>query len=145
MANPDLAPGSLDKPLAGEYRLEQKKTARERKAKEDKTMADAKRRDHGKCRWPGCAFKDLRIETAHLVHRGMGGNPAGDRTERHKLIAFCLRHHQAFDRLRTIDVEPLDAALGTDWLVAFYRLNEETGRMEHFATEKFIGVSETRT
>jgi hypothetical protein len=139
----DLIRNAPPKPLRGEYRLEQKRLARERKAIEERIMAEAKRRDGGKCRFPRCKYKDLRVETAHLEHRGMGGNPALDRTQRHKLIALCLRHHQAFDSLRTIDIEPITER-GTDGPVAFHEVHPETGRMEHVFTERRHGVSETR-
>ncbi len=142
--NPNLKPGALAKPLKGDYRLEQRKAQRQRKATEADIMAEAKKRDHGKCRFPRCTFTDLRVESAHLVHRGMGGNPALDRTERRKLIALCLRHHQMLDRLRWIRIEPVDADLGTDGCCAFYEINPTNGVLEHIATEKLIGVSEPR-
>jgi len=129
------------KPLKGEYRLEQKKNARHRKAIEEKVMAEAKRRDRGLCRWTGCEFKDLRVEAAHLEHRGMGGNPALDRTERHKLIALCVRHHQLFDHTK-IDVVPIEPR-GADGPCEFYT-RMDTGGWALVGRERSIHVPETR-
>jgi hypothetical protein len=136
---------TFPKPLRGEYRLECTGKKRSRKLAEDKTMAQAKRRDGNKCRWPRCVYKELVIECAHLDHRKMGGNPAGDKTQRHKLIALCVRHHDQFDgrALPDIAIEPVNAKDGTDGPCAYY-VRGESGRMEHVATEKYIGVSEAR-
>lgn len=38
-----------------------------------------------------------RLEYAHLEHRGMGGNPTGDRTQPEKLITLCFICHGLFD------------------------------------------------
>jgi hypothetical protein len=131
------------KPLKGEYRLQQRQTARDRKRAEEKVMDEARRRDHGKCRWPSCKFKDLRVEVAHLEHRGSGGNPSLDRTQRHKLIALCLRHHQLID-LKVNGLEPIDGARGTDGPMAFYETHPETGVLTHVYTEPINFISETR-
>lgn len=143
--NPELTAEDLRKPARGEYRLKQLADRRAHKAAEDKVMAEAKRRDGNKCRWPGCAFKGLHVDCAHLEHRKMGGNKAGDKTKRHKLIALCIRHHDQFDgrTLPEIDVVPTNPQQGTDGLCGFYVRNE-SGQWEHVATEKAIGISETR-
>lgn len=132
------------RPPKGEYRLKQKADKRKLKAEEDAVMAEAVKRDHGKCRWPRCRFKVLKVSAAHLEHRGMGGNPSLDRTERHKLIAMCVRHHDQFDgrTLPFIDVQPTTDQ-GTDGLCAFY-VQLASGEWQHVATEKAIGISETR-
>lgn len=141
----DLLRTAKPKPVPGEYDLERKRVKRERKAIEDGITAEAKRRDKNTCRWPNCKFTGLRIETAHLEHRGMGGNPSLDRTERHKLIALCLRHHAMFDRKTTTDIniEPVTDR-GTDGPCAFYETHPETGVMTHVFTEPITFVSETR-
>lgn len=59
-------------------------------------MTQAKVRDGYRCR--ACGAQG--VEGAHLRdgHRGMGGNPAGDRTTREKIITLCPTHHEAYDR-----------------------------------------------
>src|SRR5262245_30887310 len=140
MANPDLEFGALMKPEAGAYDQERKKTRNARKADEQKAMRAALVRDSRSCRWFDCRT-GLVVEPAHRFHRGMGGNPAGDRTKRDSVIALCKRHHRQWDHGQ-IDVDPVTDK-GFDDRVAFYvRQGDE---WIHVATEKRIGVSETRT
>ncbi len=75
----------------------------------------------------------------------MGGNPLGDKTQRHKLIALCIRHHDQFDgrTLPDIDIVPVNSAKGTDGPCEYYQ-RSESGRMEHVATERVIGISTER-
>lgn len=134
--------GTNFKPQRGAYRLEQKAKARERKATEDKIMREAKARDRNVCRFPKCKWNELRVECAHLEHRGMGGNPALDRTQRHKLITLCIRHHDIFDT-GDIDIAPVTSR-GTDGPVAFYEREPETGNMAHVYTERINLISEQR-
>lgn len=143
--NPDLTAADLRKPSRGEYDLERKGKKRSRKLAEDKTMAAAKRRDGNKCRWPRCEFKGLNVECAHMEHRKMGGNPSGEATKRHKLIALCIRHHDQFDGRDTtrIDIVPVNAQQGTDGPCSYFVL-QESGQWLHVATEKYIGVSTER-
>jgi hypothetical protein len=140
-----LIRNAAPKPLRGAYKLERAAKRSARVAAEQKVMQAAKRRDGGKCRWPRCEFKALAVEPAHMDHRGMGGNPSGDKTQRHKIIALCVRHHDQFDgrAVPDIDIVPVYAEQGTDGPCAFYQ-RSEWGRMEHVATERFIGISETR-
>lgn len=132
------------RPARGEYRLEQKAEKRKHKAAEDAAMAEAVKRDGGKCRWPGCHYKALKVCAAHLEHRGMGGNPSLDKTQRHKLIAFCVRHHDQFDgrAMPFIDVQPMSDQ-GTDGLCSYY-VQLASGEWQHVATEKYRGISTTR-
>jgi hypothetical protein len=123
------------KPAKGTHWLEGRKRRADRKAAEDAVMREAKQRDGYTCRWPKCEYmpKKPRIECAHLEHRGMGGNPSGDRTQRHKLITLCVVHHGMLDG-PNYEIEPVTSA-GTDGPVAFYRRHQETGVMEHVYTE----------
>lgn len=139
MANPDFAPMAFAKRERGTYQAERKRTKQDRKKAEAATMLEARIRDGHKCRWPGCKT-GLRVEVAHQAHRGMGGNPSGDRTERHTLISLCLQHHGWWDH-GNADIEPL-TALGFDGPADFYRCTE-TGR-EHVGREKAVGVLEAR-
>lgn len=142
--NPDLKFGALQKPARGANWRDNKKRSADRAAYERKEMDAAKKRDGNKCRVPRCEWmpKKPRIEAAHMEgsHRGMGGNKDGSRTERKKVIALCLIHHGQYDRTGELVIEPQ-----TKWLFdgpcAYYKKNKETGRMEHWATERTIGVS----
>lgn len=73
------------------------KAKRRRKAqatrREQQIMTQAKVRDGYRCRVCGRPGTDA----AHLRHRGMGGNPAGDRTTLENLICLCRRCHRKFD------------------------------------------------
>lgn len=137
--------GVFRKDAPGTVWLDRRSRRAARKAAEDKTMREAKKRDGNICRVPGCEFmsKKPRIECAHLDHRGMGGNPAGDRTQVDKLIALCFIHHAQFDKQMTLDIQPITKA-GTSGPCAWFAPNPETGVMENFVTEKSVGVSEVR-
>ena len=60
--------------------------------------AQALERDGG-CRWPGCTLTidDFanRLEMAHLVHRGMGGNPGVNQLS--EVVMLCRTHHDCLD------------------------------------------------
>lgn len=137
------------KPVAGEHWQDRKQVTRDRKAHEREQMEQARRRDmaacHG-CRWPGCEFasRKPRLEVSHcFTHRGAGGNPDGTRTVRDQLLLVCFIHHRRIDT-GDAEVQPLTDR-GTDGLLSFHERNQETGRMEHVASERAIGISESRT
>ena len=71
------------------------KAARKHKALEDGIMREARVRDKV-CRFPlcGCRKLGLRLEVSHQQHRGMGGNPAGDRTDTAILVLLCSARHK---------------------------------------------------
>ncbi len=62
---------------------------------EDEQMRAARRRDKY-CRFPlcGCKAFALRLEVAHLHHRGIGGNPKLDRTTPDILMLVCSARHK---------------------------------------------------
>lgn len=66
-----------------------------RKATEDATMKVVRGRDKY-CRFPLCGCKrfGLRLEVSHQKHRGMGGNPAGDRTDTRTMVLVCSARHR---------------------------------------------------
>lgn len=67
-----------------------KLVAAERKAKE-------KVRDRDKrCRFPLCGCKKFRrhTEVSHSEHKGMGGNPAGDRSTSALMVLLCPFRHK---------------------------------------------------
>jgi len=134
----------LTKPLKGSALLQRRINRKAVVAAEQKEMRAALTRDGHKCRFPRCDVRDLPIDPCHLQHRGMGGNPKGDRTERKTVIALCRIHHGLYDR-GELDIEPLtpDVFDGPcDWYV--YAILNEPKRRIHWATESRIGISETR-
>lgn len=94
------------KPLKGAYVLERKRKQREHKAREASVMAAVKAADEHRCRVPGCRYRDVPVDVAHVVHRGMGGNPSEDRTVPELLQTLCRIHHSMFDR-GDLHIEPL--------------------------------------
>lgn len=129
------------KPAPGVNWKKAKEDKAELKAHEREQMDAAKLRDERKCRVPRCEYmpKKPRIEAAHWrdEHRAMGGNPAGDRTERKKLITLCFIHHKNYDRKggATLDIEFQDARQMFDGCCDYY----VNGR--HVGSDKRIGVS----
>lgn len=69
--------------------------SKERKQAEQGQMRAVRRRDTY-CRFPlcGCSKFRLRLEVSHQTHRGMGGNPAGDRSHRDRLVLVCSARHR---------------------------------------------------
>ena len=123
------------KPAKGEAFLASKKRRAERVAHERGIMDQVKRLDRT-CRYPHCEHmaKKPRLEVAHVRHRGMGGNPTGDRTTAAELITYCFIHHDEYDH-GTMYHEPLTPR-GTRGPCAFYRIHQETGEKIHVASER---------
>lgn len=93
---------------------------------------------------PGCDWKARRLplHTAHLRHRGMGGNPSGDRTTQDTMITLCVWHHWQMDQVCTLDIRPLTPQ-ETDGPCEFL-VRGESGDWRVVAVERTIGVSEMR-
>lgn len=123
---------TFPKPLPGEYLLERKTAKKKRTATEQKIMQEAKRLDGSKCPIPGCTYRDMPVDPCHVVHRGAGGNPKGDRTTKESVFAGCRIHHGMYDR-GEIELTFLNPALGTRGPIAF----------SHFVngTKLLMGVS----
>ena len=115
---------SLQKPAKGSALLARRQRSASRRAAEQKAMQAAKRRDGHRCMFPGCPYRtlELPIDACHLHgwHRGMGGNPALDRTTPQQIISLCRLHHGEYDA-GLIDIRPLDAHRGTDGPCEFVR------------------------
>lgn len=139
---------TFPKPRRGDYLLERRKKRAELDAAEDKIMQAALARDLRTCRFPKCPFakKGMVIDPAHfLQHRGMGGDPSGERTQRTgQIVALCRRHHDALDKYDEIEIQVMDSAREADGPLAWYQRNPETGQMEHVYTEPIRFISETR-
>lgn len=80
------------------------KTARVAKQRQDRTKrqraeqankAEVRRRDRY-CRFPLCGCGRMRLPThvSHQRHKGMGGNPVGDRSLSGDMILLCVTRHQ---------------------------------------------------
>ena len=95
----------------------------ERDAKEEKNKREVRRRDK-RCRFPlcGCHRFKLALHVAHLAHKGMGGDPDGERSLPPYMIQVCIarhrEHHFSLDK-KTIKCEPL-TNLGTNGPVRWW-------------------------
>lgn len=71
------------------------KKARAAKAEEDKEKAQVRKRDK-RCRFPLCGCKEfgIRCEVSHAKHKGMGGNPRGDRSKPELMMYLCEARHK---------------------------------------------------
>ena len=52
----------------------------------------------GRCVWPGCRYEVSGVnplQSAHLVHRGMGGS--SERNTPENAVTLCRIHHDVFD------------------------------------------------
>lgn len=138
---------TFTKPAKGSALLERRGRKAERNSHEKAEKRAVMLRDGHQCRWPACEFRSLkvRIEAAHVMgHKGWGGNPANDRSERHMMLALCFLHHQGAVSLHSGDlrVESMTER-HTDGPMAFYR-KAESGKWVCVAVESAIGVSEVR-
>ena len=109
------------KPTASARQAAQRKRQRARRAREQRAKRRVRVRDRNRCRFPLCRASGPALQVAHLVHKGMGGNPAGDRSGEGGLILLCALHHQfgAISLHRgTLRVRPLTAK-GTNGPVAW--------------------------
>lgn len=126
----------MTKPAKGTATRERRKKHRVQKAKETSAMKAARTRDKV-CRFPLCPCKKLRLrlEVAHQVHRGMGGNPAGDRTTTAGLVLLCFERHQGRTSLHSGDVRwvPLGDR-GADGLIR-WEYRTESGEWKMLASE----------
>lgn len=95
----------------GEQKAERQGLRRRRRDKEQDAKREVRRQDRY-CRFPlcGCDRAKLQWEVAHLQHKGMGGNPAGDRSDPSRLIYLCTARHQTglvSLHAGTLEIEPL--------------------------------------
>ena len=83
------------KPSRTARKAAERQTKKDRRAQEDKEKLKVRLRDKG-CRFPLCGCKKLgrRLEVSHHVHKGIGGNPAGDRSKADIMVQLCVDRHQ---------------------------------------------------
>jgi 5-methylcytosine-specific restriction endonuclease McrA len=82
----------LPKPAKGSALKAKRRRKAQGARRERQIMTQAKARDGYRCRVCGQPGTDA----AHLRHRGMGGNPAGDRTTLENLVCLCRQCHNKF-------------------------------------------------
>lgn len=94
-----------------------------RDAKEKSRKDDVRKRDKY-CRFPLCGCKRFGLalrEVSHSKHKGMGGNPKGDRSEADLMVLVCAARHKenifSIDR-KTIRWRPLTSK-GADGPIAW--------------------------
>jgi hypothetical protein len=102
------------KPSGAKRKLATMRKRRERKTGENKNKGEVRRRDGHRCRFPlcGCRTWQLRLEVSHNRHKGMGGDPKGDRSKPEGMILVCFQRHQdgvvSFHK-GTLEARPLTA------------------------------------
>lgn len=80
-------------------RTDRKKKERQSKAALKQAEARAKawvRRRDRVCRFPLCRCREigLTLEVSHHLHKGMGGNPEGDRNTPENMVLLCTHRHR---------------------------------------------------
>lgn len=115
--------GDLTKPSRTQRRKELLKDRKELWGKERDNKREVRRRDQYRCRFPLCGCKalglklDARLEVSHDRHKGMGGDPGGERSIPKVMILLCLHRHQdgIFSRHKgTLRARPLNYQAGND-------------------------------
>jgi hypothetical protein len=107
---------ALPKVKAGQQPKTKDRATRGRQLKttERSSKSEVRRLDRY-CRFPrcGCSKKGYALAVAHLEHKGMGGNPKGDRSEIARMILVCAPRHRenpvSLDR-GTVRLTPLTDA-----------------------------------
>lgn len=87
--------GPFWKPSTTDRKKTEKVTKAELRELERLAKSAVRHRDRV-CRFPlcGCKKLGLRLEVAHADHKGMGGNPEGDRSTPDRMILLCTHRHQ---------------------------------------------------
>lgn len=83
------------KPSRADRKKAERKVRRER-SEAERDHKQAVRDEDGTCRFPFCICKQTGqpLEVGHRRHKGMGGNPTGDRSTPEGLILLCRTRHQ---------------------------------------------------
>lgn len=126
-----------EKPDRGSGLIARREKRASRTAAEKKEMQAALTRDGRQCRFPQCGYKHLKLKAdpCHQTHRGMGGNPKGDRTTRATVITLCRIHHGYYDQGRLL-IDPLDEAKGFDGPCCFRSYDNRSKRLTRLASER---------
>lgn len=129
------------KPAKGSSLIERKSRRKEIEAFEEAEKAKVRKRDRH-CRWPHCANCkkfEPRLEVAHVVAKGMGGDHSL-KSSADQMVLLDFLTHQGEDGLERHGrkIEPLTAE-GTDGPCAFY-VADGVGGWILVAEEVSIGV-----
>lgn len=99
MTWPPRAIGPILKPSRTKRLKTERRDLAKLDAEERQAKAKVTRRDRV-CRFPLCGCRRLgfalkaRPEVSHRTHKGMGGNPAGDRSTPALMVLLCAHRHQ---------------------------------------------------
>jgi hypothetical protein len=125
------------KPAKGTTLLERREKRQAYRRAEEAIKASVRQRDGSRCRVPGCMEQKhgVRLEVAHLDHKGRGGDKQLIRTRADRMLCLCFLHHQGAvsHHSRDLRIEP-ETAAGTDGLCAFFVSDEQK-------KWRFLGVS----
>lgn len=155
--------GCLCKPSRTARAKQKDRTRVLRAGHERAEKGKAKRRDRG-CRFPLCGCRRLgllvkaRREVSHDKHKGMGGNPIGDRSTAAIMVELCNHRHQdgVISRHKgTLRSRFLDDDLGyfgpIEWYIeaeTLMKINPRLGVMtlpfRTWATDGWMGVCVAR-
>lgn len=89
--------GSQFKEAAGSAKVKRGKRREARANREDAKKLEVRLRDRY-CRFPLCGCKRFQLalfEVSHGKHKGMGGNPAEDRSDPETMLLLCDARHKA--------------------------------------------------
>lgn len=97
------------KPAKGSARAERLDRRAEIERIEARAKLAAKVRDGYACRVPGCTtnLQQWRLESAHLVTKGMGGDHGVYSSHRRDYVSTCFPHHQGARSLHSGDLKAL--------------------------------------
>lgn len=116
-------------------RVERRQKRANEKIDEEKNKREVRTRDKRRCRFPLCGCRRLKIlaHVAHSKHKGIGGNPAGDRSAPELMILVCACRHRenviSLDR-GTLCWRELKKGHGANGPVAWYvRASELPARL----------------
>ena len=141
MANPDLEPNALQKPVKGSVWLEGRARRKAITQREEANKLKVRKRDR-MCRWPHCenckTYKP-RLEVAHVTAKGMGGDHGTVSDASHMILIDHLTHQSGPSSLEQHGrrVEPLTDQ-GTNGPCQFLA-RDERGEWYVVATEIAVG------
>lgn len=128
-----------------------KRERRERKATVDKKERDAKgavRKRDKFCRFPlcGCRKHKRVMHVSHQEHKGIGGNPAGDRSTTKTMILLCADRHNGSRvaiHAHTIEWTARNLLLGANAGIVWWMSIEEASR--HIELPAVVGAAVIRS
>ena len=123
--------------IGSSRKVERFKARLERRDEELQHKELVRKRDLRRCRFPlcGCRKFGFSVHVSHQQHKGMGGNPKGDRSTTDKMLVLCAARHRlhrfALDRgtIKWVGLTRHGADGPVKWLVDMPTLvDEQHGR-----------------